>query len=396
MKYYFLLVIISLFTPYIASSQESDVNEAAQSSNEFCFDLLKTAHKSGENDAFSPFSISAAFAMTYDGTAWRTKRDIRETMNFPFRRSKNHKLWTDVLNYFKQLKNNVFKTANAVWAQEKYGFVEDYMEGLKDFDAKTMYVDFKDAVEREKGRKEMNKWVEEKTRGKVKKLIRKGNIDHLTRMVLINAIHFKADWKTAFDEELTSERYFNLSSGEKTKVEFMKKKKTEIPFTENKTFKMIELPYSSDIASMYFILPSQNKSVDDVIESLSPEKFNQSINQLEPVKINAAIPKFKLKARYEMKNTLKEMGMIAPFSNYANFRPMNGKRNLLIDDVIHQAVVEIDETGTEAAASTAIVVREKSAPKIPSFIADEPFVFIIKEHKKDFILFSGVVENPSN
>ncbi|MGM0624666.1 MAG: serpin family protein [Bacteroidota bacterium] len=386
------LALLFLLGSFGATAQDKAIEQAAEGNNAFCFELMQEIYAAGENQAFSPFSISTAMAMTYDGAAWRTKWDIGKSMNFHFSRKKNHEAWSDMLDYFRQLKTPIFQWANAVWAQEDFHFEDEFIGGLSDFDAKVEYVDFRNTVEREKGRKAMNQWVESKTEDKIRHLLHKDNIDKMTRMVLINAIYFNADWKYQFDPEKTRTNPFHTRQGD-IETEFMTMK-SELPFTETKNFEAVRLPYTDELASMYILLPGESSDVDDILKLLDQDGFDAVCTDFEETKLMFAMPKFKVKARYQLKQDLVQLGMIAPFAPYANFSGMNGKRNLVIDDVIHQAHIEVDEQGTEAAAATAVVVREKSAKRPRQFIADKPFVFLIKEHKQGNIIFAGVVENP--
>ncbi|MEA3449303.1 MAG: serpin family protein [Bacteroidota bacterium] len=387
-----LSIIATMSIIFSAQAQDKQINKAVEGNNAFCFDLMEAGYEPSENMVFSPFSISTALAMTYDGTAWRTKWDMAKTMHFPFSRQKNHESWTQILDYFKQLKTPVFQLANAVWAQENYYFTEEFMEGLKDFDARVEYVDFRNTVKREEARRRINQWVEAKTERKIRQLIRKRNVNDLTRMILVNAIYFNADWQTQFDPEKTRKNDFHTPDGE-IETDFMTMK-SDILHAEKENFRAIQLPYRDELASMYILLPAKDKKPADIVTWLNNDQFNSLCDDFKETKIMLALPRFKVEERYEMKKTLKKMGMVAPFSNYANFSNMNGEKNLVIDDVIHQAVVEVDEEGTEAAAATAVVIREKTAKRPLEFIVDKPFIFIIKEHKQGNILFAGIVNNP--
>lgn len=391
---FIFVVICSIQISFTTMAQDKQIRKAVEGNNEFCFDLMEASYEEGKNQALSPFSISIAMAMTYDGTAWRTKWDMAKTMHFPFSREKNHEAWTQMLNHFKQLKTPLFKLANAVWAQENYHFEEDFLSGLKDFDAKVEHVNFKSTVEREKGRRKINQWVESKTERKIRQLIRKDNIDELTRMVLVNAIYFNADWQQQFDPEKTRKNDFKTPDG-KIKTNFMSMK-SELLFSERDNFDAVQLPYKDERASMYIILPDKDKNPGDILKTLDSESFGQLCQSFKETKLMLALPKFKAKARYEMKDILMDMGMVAPFSHYANLSGINGKLDLLIDDVIHQAMVEVDEEGTEATASTAVVISRKSTKRPKEFIVDRPFIFLIKEHKQGNILFAGIVNNPEN
>lgn len=373
-------------------AQEKNINKAVEGNNEFCFDWMKTSYKQGENQVYSPFSISAALAMTFDGAKWRTKREIAETMHFQHKISDNHEAWTNLLNYFDQLKSPIFQTANAVWIQENFNFLDEYINGIKDYNAKINTVNFKDTNSRENARKKINQWVESKTENKIRQLIRKGDVDDLTRLVLVNAIYYKAEWKYEFSEKLTRTGKFTNRKN-KFKCDFMHME-TEFSTYHSEEFSAVEIPYQSDLSSMIIILPNEDSDMESLLDQLNNESLDNIIQNMKSEKIRLSIPKFSMSSRLEMKEILKSMGMIIPFSANSNFSGMNGKRNLEIDQIIHQAVIELNEKGTEASAATAVVVREKSAKITPSFNADHPFVFLIRENKQGSILFAGVLENP--
>ena len=158
---------------------------------------------------------------------------------------------------------------------------------------------------------------------------------------------------------------------------------------------MLELAYKDDKASMYILLPDKETKIDDFCLNLNFDYFCKYENNLNEKLVDLQIPKFKMESKYKLKEQLISMGMVQAFSGAANFKKMNGKKNLMIDNVIHQTFIEIDETGTEAAGATAVVVRQKSAPQAEYINLNRPFVFIIKEKDKGSILFIGKFNNPS-
>jgi serpin B len=388
----FAIILVLFLLPNAFMAQEKNITKAVEGNNEFCFDWMKTSYKQGENQVYSPFSISAALAMTFDGAKWRTKREIAETMHFQHKISDNHEAWTNLINYFDQLESPIFQTANAVWIQKNFNFLDGYINGIKDYNAKIKTVDFKDTNSREDARKNINQWVESKTENKIRQLIRKSDVDKLTRLVLVNAIYYKAEWKYEFSEKLTrTDEFTNRKS--KFKCDFMHME-TEFSTYHSEEFSVIEIPYRSDLSSMIIILPNEDSNMESVLDQLNNKSLDNILQNMKPEKIQLSIPKFSISSRLEMKNLLTSMGMIIPFSPNSNFSGMNGKRNLVIDQIIHQAVIELNEKGTEASAATAVVVREKSAKITPSFNADHPFIFLIRENKQGSILFAGVLENP--
>lgn len=379
--------------PLMGMSQSKELQESVKGSNEFCYDWMKSSYKKNENLIFSPQSVSIAMSMAYDGARWKTKSEMAKVMHFHKNTKKNQEAWAEYIRYFDQIKTPLFYSANAAWAQKDFNFLDSYMKGLENYNAKIKAADFINTTSREEARKKMNQWVESKTKNKIQQLIRKGDIDDQTRLVLINAIYFNAEWKTAFPVKNTETAPF-YNGENKYKCEFMRTK-GEFMLYEDDNIQVIEIPYASDLSSMIIILPKQDKELNNVLGSLGEEMITRIDSKMEKQELLLSLPKFKLESRIEMKEQFKAMGIINAFASTANFKGMNGKKNLMIDEVIHQAVIELDEEGTEASAATAVVVREKSATIVPAFNANRPFIFMIRENKLGSILFAGIFEQPN-
>lgn len=388
----FMAIGLLLFST--ANAQEKEIAEAIEGNNTFCFEWLSSAYQAGENQVFSPQSISIALSMAYDGAKWRTKWEMAKVMHFQSNAKKNQAAWAGYIDYFDQIKTPLFHSANAVWLQKDYHFLESYVAGIENYKAQIKAVDFVNTVEREKSRKKMNQWVESKTKNKIKQLIRKGDLDDQTRLVLINAIYFYSEWEQTFPENMTHEMIFQTNE-KPVKTDFMNIQ-GEYNYMESDLFTIVEVPYRSGLSSMYILLPKRESSMTDLLSTLDYESFSEIISNLTQQTIRLSMPKFHMESRTEMKKQFIKMGMQKPFSAEANFRGINGKKNLMIDEVIHQAMIDVNEKGTEASAATAVIMREKGGVELPHFLADRPFVFIIKENKKGSILFAGVLENPIN
>ncbi|MBU3941420.1 MAG: serpin family protein, partial [Nanoarchaeota archaeon] len=252
-------------------------------------------------------------------------------------------------------------------------------------------LDFK--RETEKSRVTINNWVEEQTDNKIKDLIPRGAIDDSTRLVLTNAIYFKGDWVLQFDKKKTKEADFKISPEKTVKVDMMSLTgdKAKFNYAETEELQILEMPYEGDELSMLVILPRENlKSIED---SINKEKLNELKSMLSERKVSVYIPKFKFETKYLMAKDLAEMGMPTAFSMNADLSGMTGNMDLFIDKVIHQAFVEVNEEGTEAAAATAVIVALKSS-KSDYFMADHPFMFIIQQKATGNILFMGRVVDP--
>ena len=221
-------------------------------------------------------------------------------------------------------------------------------------------------------------------------------IDADTRLVLTNAIYFKAKWLIQFDADKTSDEYFRVNPDKSIKVPMMQptSQKSTFNYTQNKDLQILEMPYAGEDLSMLILLP-----LDDDIEALENsftlEKLTEWKKSLRKRRVNIYIPRFKFETKYFMKNTLRDLGMPTAFTNLADFSGMTGKKDLRIDKVIHQAFIEVNEEGTEAAAATGVTMTMRSKkPPTPIFKADHPFIFLIHQKDTGNILFMGRVNNP--
>lgn len=385
-----------------ANSSLQGVQEVVNANNRFAFEFYSELGKSEEGNIFySPYSISIALAMAYDGARGQTASEIKSVFHFP----ETSVLRPNSAAMYNQInkKDRPYKlsTGNALWAQQSYPFNEDYMSRVERYyGGKATNLDFIEETER--SRQTINLFIEEQTNDKIKDLIPSGFLTRDTKLVLTNAIYFKGDWVKQFNEEDTIEQEFRIGAGESIKTPMMRRSDEEAWFnyTETSDFQMIELPYSGDDLSMLIILPKKD-DLKDLEKSITSEEITKWKSSLIEQRVIIYIPKFKFETKYFIKDSLIEMGMPTAFSDDADFTGMedNPYEDLKIDQVIHQAFIELDEKGTEAAAATAVemssVTSVESGPEIPVFMADHPFIFIIQEKRTGSILFLGRVVDPS-
>ena len=397
-----LVVLCGFLSGCAVNAEQKDDSEATpekvsavvNANNEFAFDLYSKYKDEKEgNIFFSPYSISTAMAMTYEGARGQTAKEIQSVFHFPeesIRRPGFARLYNEIN---KKDKEYQLSTANALWAQEDYKFLDEYFSTIKRYyDGDVTNLDF--IKETEKSRVTINKWVEDKTKNKIKDLLPKNPrvIREDTRLVLTNAIYFKGDWVLQFDKKKTREADFKVSPEKTVKVQMMGLTGDKAKFNYAKTWELqiLEMPYEGDELSMLVILPRENlESID-----INNEKLNELRGMLRETKINVYMPKFKFETKYFMAKDLIEMGMPTAFSMGADLSGMTGNMDLFIDKVIHQAFVEVNEEGTEAAAATAVIVALKSSIS-DYFMADHPFMFIIQQKDTGNILFIGRVIDPS-
>jgi serpin B len=383
------------FTERVVTEEERQVVKA---NNIFAYDLYRK-YASGEgNIFFSPYSIENALAMTYEGAVGKTAEEMLSVLHFPGDENARRNGFQSVNNGINwEDKSYKLSTANALWAQKDYPFRADYFATTsRYYGGNVTNLDF--AGDTENSRLTINKWVEEQTNNKIKDLIPAGGVDAITRLVLTNAIYFKGNWLIQFNKNNTKEKDFRASPERIVKARMMSLsgEKAVFRYGETDALQILELPYAGRELSMLLLLPKG----DDIkpLENSLTGDLSAWENTMEERQVDVFLPSFKFETKYNMAKTLKEMGMSTAFSEDADFSGMTGKKDLFISEVIHQAYVDVNEEGTEAAAATAVIMKLSAVmdkPKVPVFNADHPFIFLIRENASGNILFMGRVSDPA-
>lgn len=361
--------------------------QIVQSNNDFCIDLFKVIDKDNENLIFSAFSVSNALAMTAETTGDEVSESIRKGLKLPENTATVRSGYQSILNnYSKENDDYTLNIANALWIEKEFKIEAENKKNVeKYYLGETLSFDNSQAkVTADK----VNQWCDDKTNGMIKDIIQAGDIKPLTHLILTNAIYFKGVWEQEFNKKETHERAFYNSNQEKKAVEFMKAT-NKYNYTEDDLVQVLEMPYQGDDLSLLVILPRENdiESLKNTITSEMLTKWNEKLMS-HKVKVN--LPKFKFDFDVELNNPLKKMGMERAFiSKTAN--------ELYIDKVMHKAIIDVNEEGTEAAAVTGVMVATRAMPpqeEIKNFIADHPFIFVIQDNMTKNILFMGKVEEP--
>jgi serpin B len=334
------------------------------------------------------------------------------------------------------------RVANALWGEKTYPFQKEFIETVaKHYDTGGVFpVDFRNAFD--DARLEINGWVEAQTNDRIKDIIPPGALDDTTRLVLTNAIYFKGEWATPFKAEQTKDRDFTLADGEKVKTPIMHAPNLEVTrygafradgtlfdtpknisrgqtpklYPDEDGFAAVELPYKGDDLSMVVIAPNSPGGLAALEANLTSEKVSTYVEQLAKRKVHVFLPKFKMETDYTLGDcdnpaTLQAMGMVRAFSSSLNpaigadFSGMTTSTNpmdqLYISQVLHKAFVEVNEKGTEAAAATAVIMMMKASapinrPFTPTFNADRPFLFLIRDKATGSVLFLGRMTQPAS
>lgn len=389
-----------VLAPVLAAVPGGDTKAVVEGNNAFALDLFRELKNNGGNIFFSPYSISTALAMTYAGARGNTAKQMADVLHFTLDPQELHPAFAGVetgLNAVQGKGNIRLSVANALWPMKGYPFRGQYLALVKKHYGVTITpLDYQRAVEA--ARKTINRWVEEKTQNKIENLIRPGVLNALTRLVLTNAIYFKGDWASRFKEELTKDDKFFLPSGKTVRAPMMNQEH-KFGYAEFQSLQVLELPYIGNDLSMLVFLPKKKDGLGQLEKQLTVDKLKRWTAALGQRKVKVFLPKFKMTSQFRLDETLADMGMGDAFdSSRADFSGMDGRPNwLFIGAVIHKAFVDVNEEGTEAAAATAVVMRIKMAAPVPvpTFRADHPFLFLIRENATGSILFLGRVVDPT-
>lgn len=371
----------------------ADQKELVDASNQFGFLLLDGLVKDepvGKNVFISPLSIELALSMTLNGAMGETNDAMREAMQF------SDMEMSDINISFKNLMNELLtvdkkviaEIANSIWYRKDFSVEQEFFNVNKNYyNAEVKALDFDSP-----GAKDIiNKWVSDKTRKKIPKIIDEIDRDHV--MFLINAIYFKGAWQSEFKPSETASKPFYLKSGNTKMVPTMMQNDT-FPYFANNEFMAAELPYGRGNYSMVILLPQQGVEVEDLVASLNPMDWNLMLAGLNPAKLDLQLPKFRFAYEKKLNDMLTSMGMGIAFSDFADFRGINKDIRLAISEVKHKTYVEVNEEGTEAAAVTSVGIVVTSMPLTIDFNVNRPFIFAIREKYTNAILFIGCVQEP--
>ncbi|MFX0100699.1 MAG: serpin family protein [Candidatus Hodarchaeota archaeon] len=366
--------------------------------NEFAIDLYGQlrGHKEG-NLFFSPLSISLAIAMVYAGAKEGTEIEIAQVLHFTLGKEKVHeyfKILKDFLVASAERRGYQLDIANALWAQPGLDFLEGFKAVIDaSYGGALLETDFSNPGQ---AAKQINDWIAGQTNNKITDLIDPGALGKATTLVVTNAIYFLGKWLHEFKKERTTPMLFWTSQTDNITVHMMYQI-AKFEYAAGPGFQVLEMPYKGDDnLSMVIFLPSSRDGLPSLEQALTAEKMEGWLDQLRPNLAKVYVPRFTMTLGFSAKKMLEALGMKSAFSiEDANFLGMTEEPSYFIEDVIHKAYVRVDEQGTEAAAATAMPATATGPPpKIVTFMADHPFMFLIRDVKTSTVLFLGRVNKP--
>ena len=371
---------------------------AAEAINELGFELLRTGTEAQENAVLSPASIVLALAMARAGARGATATEMDDVLRSVAAESNGE--WLAALDAALAQRTGSFtdfrgdqtdvtlRITNAPFAQADYEWEAAYLDALAErFGAGVRLVDY--IADAESARRAINGWVSEQTERRIPELLGDGAVDTATRLVLVNAIYLKASWLRQFQKAFTMTGPFHRLDGSTVDVPMMSGR-VPATFAEGAGWFAVDVPYVGSQLSMLVLVP---ENLPDFEAELDQSKLVTIVEALEDQGIRLALPRFGIETSLSLNETLVKLGMPSAFDpRVADFTAMTAAERLFISDVVHQANIDVDETGTEAAAATAVIMEVVSLPRTVAI--DRPFLFALRDRETGAILFLGRVVEP--
>jgi serpin B len=385
------------------SAPALDASSAARFGSDnraFAFDLYRQISRADENLFFSPYGISVGLAKTYAGAAGATKSEMRAALHFSLPEPDLHRALNATTQALEGRQRELATGANGdgftlnlldqAWGQTGYPFLDGYLDVLAvNYGAGLLTVDFANS---EPVRQTINRWVRQETGDRIKDLLPSGSITSETRLVLTNAVYFKASWLQRFDPTKTGSGTFRAAGADRT-VSVMQQT-LEALYAAGSNYQALSLGYLSKALSMILILPAEG-AFAAVAGDLSDTFFQDLRGALSLYTVTVALPRFQFESTRQLKQPLSTLGMPTAFGPSADFSVLGPFDDpLSISEVHHRAWVTLDEQGTEATASTAAVNSTDSVKPSAAITLDRPFLFLIYDEPSGQILFLGQLADP--
>ncbi len=406
------VVIAPLLIPSASGKVASPPHRLVQAQNQFALALFQSLRQQAGNLFVSPYSISTSIGMVFAGAKGQAAAQIAKLLHLDLLGTTGspNALKARYLNAVLRETHDLshpaagfnLQAANALWGSTNFHFNRAFISTIKtDFAGSLKPIDFTNPAI---AANRIDHWVAQRTNNKIEGLIQPGDIRPKTPLILTNAIYFKARWEQPFDYEATYQKPpFRVSPTKHVTVDMMNQIET-FPLAIRHGVKILSLPYKGG-ASMIIILPDNPYGLRAVQARLTTARLNDWLNHSVNTRVFLTLPKFKTSSTTFLQSPLASMGMTRVFNpsqaDLAGIAPQTRPR-LYIGDMIHKAFIKIDETGTEAAAATATVsvgeagISDGPPPPNPiPFVADHPFIYLIRDNNSGLILFMGRLANPA-
>jgi len=386
-----LIFLAIFFLPSCSAgaSPEEDLRTQVLGNNTFAVELYKNliraddaSHENSRNLFFSPHSLSTSLAMTWAGARGVTQSQMAKVLHLGIEQEKTHRL-------FNRLNQNI-ENRNALWVRKGLPLLPVYRSLIEGYYSGWVgQLDFQRASEA--ACNSINAWAEETTGGCIGNLIDPAELSPHTELIVTQALDFKESWASGFDPQQTRDRPFRLKSGRTVDVPMMFQG-GRFRYAELERIEILQIPFAKNNRSMVVVLPKTTEGLAAIERDLTAEMIAEWIAGLHENKLYIFIPRFRMCRSHHLKDSLLAMGMSDAFSaGRADFSGMTGETGLFVDQIIHRTLIQVDEAGSEASASTAVILKKGGK----SFRADHPFLFMIRNDLTGSLLFLGKLEEPA-
>ena len=369
----------------------------AAANNGFAVDFYREVSAGDDNIFFSPTSMFVAFSALYEGARGNTADQMQQVFGFePDLQARYNDTARLMSSVNRDDPNATLEMSNALWPALQFVPSDSYVDAVRSvYLADVERVDFTGG-----GVDRINAWASEKTNGKIPEVLKQGDVGSNTAIVITNSIYFKGTWVTQFSEDETRESYFWMNSTESIVTDFMNVR-AKFDYAKVDGAQMLRMPYEGGRLSMLAILPDGRDGMSGLDSAVSTMQIERWRQDMRPQEVIVSVPKFTTKTHYGLMGPLSNLGVTDAFN--PGTADLSGivdttSRNLYVSKATHDAYVDVNEEGTEAAAVTTIVTGFELAspsPQPPRFTADHPFIFIIQDDESGAILFMGRLSDPT-
>lgn len=370
------------------------MNGLSNSLSSFSWDMYRRmASANADNFVFSPFSVYAAMGMLLMGSQGPTRTQLISSMHVasPVHTAFLH--YNASLPRGEEAEGPQFSIANKLYHRADFTYIPRYQRKVQNF-----YQSEIEQFEEEFPEDAVNEWVEGQTGGQIPDFLQDGAITDETILMLVNAIYFQGNWSNTFQTSMTGLRPFTVSSSLTVQVETMAQtgyfRKMHHP---SLLATALELPYTGGRFSLFILLPDEGVTLSSLEQVITAEVLNSTLNMTSPESyMYLEIPKFSLDTDEDMKARLQELGITHVFNaSTCRLRRMTTARNVVVNEVKHRAVMQVDEDGTTAAAATGVMIAVTSAGFAPTeFKVNRPFLFVLRDKEYNMNVFMGRYVNP--
>ncbi|XP_013790637.1 serpin B6-like [Limulus polyphemus] len=386
----FWTILVSVFCGFVVLQEQEDA-KVVEVNNQFALNLLKSLDRKN-NVLISPWSLSVSLGMAYLGAAGGTAQEMEEVLGYRTLGIEGEFLH----NGFKKEQGRInsiqeqyqLSSVNAVLIHKGYTISKSYSDGLEDYYQSSLKeVNFTDP---ETVLQWANAWGYWASKSSIQNLLR-DSPSKTTKLLLLNGVYFKGKWLKQFDPKNTQEEVFTTENGQEVVVPIMHEtfNASYAEYPKLGTY-AVSLPYTDEELSFIVLLPSTNSDLKTVEKGLTTAILDDILAHMTSEQVRVGLPKFELKYNHKMKEALKNIGMRLAFSEIkADFSGITGKRDLHVEEIIHQTVIQVSEEGTVAAANS--VVQLGNRRKSLELTINRPFLFFIRDNRSGIILFMGRV-----